>query len=92
MQRLLVCCVLVLALSGLSCPADTELEISTSDDAISVSAHLVENGVMMENTGEVDCLIIVDSPEGEQRFEVPVGENMTVTDITPPIEVVAVSL
>ena len=62
------------------------------DDAISVTATLVENAVMVENVGDVDCIVTVTSPEGEQQFELAVSENVTVTNISQPIEVSAVSL
>jgi len=82
--------VLVLILAGASCPPEADLQVSTTDDEISVSAILVENGVMIENTCEVDLLIVVISPEGEQQFELGVGESRTVTDVTPPMQVRAV--
>ena len=87
----LICCVLVVALSGLTCTPEDSLSISVTEDALSVSATLVENGVMIENVGDVDCLVFVSSPEGEQQFELAVGESVTVSDITKPIEVSAVS-
>ena len=67
------------------------MEISVSDDTISVTATLTENGVMVENVGNADCLVFVNSPEGEQQFELAVNQNATVTDISQPIEVSAVS-
>ena len=87
----LICCVLVVALSGLTCTPEDSPSISVTEDALSVSATLVENGVMIENAGDVDCLVFVSSPEGEQQFELAVGESVTVSDITKPIEVSAVS-
>ena len=38
---------------------------------------------------DIDCIVFVRSPEGEQRFELAVGESVTVT--TEPIRVAAVS-
>lgn len=35
-------------------------------------------------------IVSVRSPEGEQQFELDIGESVTVTGITPPIEVRAV--
>ena len=46
----------------------------------------------IKNVGNVDCRVFVSSPEGEQRFELAVGESVTVTDIAGPIEVSAVTL
>ena len=41
--------------------------------------------------GDVDCIVFVNSPEGQQQFELAVGQNITVIDISQPIEVAAVS-
>ena len=87
----LICCILVVALSGLTCTPEDSLSISVTEDALSVSATLIENGVMIENVGNVDCLAFVSSPEGEQRFELTVGESVTVTGISQPVEVSAVT-
>ena len=51
----------------------------------------MDNGVMIENVGSVACLVFVSSPEGQQQFELAVGQNPTVNGITQPIEVSAVS-
>ena len=77
----LICCILALALVGLSCAPEATLEISVTE---------VDNGVVIENVGNIDCLVFVSSPESEQRFELDVGESVTVTDITEPIGVAAV--
>jgi len=87
----LICCILALALLGSSCAPEAALEVSVSDDTISVTATLIENGVMIENVGDVDCIVFVSSPEGEQQFELAVGESITVTGITQPIQVAAAS-
>jgi len=59
---------------------------------LEISVTEVDNGVIIQNVGNVDCLVFVSSPEGEQRFELAVGESVTVTDIIKPIEVSAVRL
>jgi hypothetical protein len=46
---------------------------------------------MIENVGGVDCLVFVSSSGGEQQFELAVGQNTTVTGVSQPIEVSAVS-
>lgn len=79
----LICCILLIALLGLSCTTQATLEISVTE---------VDNGVIIESMGTVNCIAIVNSPEGEQRFELAVGESVTVTGITRPIEVSTVSL
>ena len=68
----LVCCILALVLVGLSCVPKGTLEISVNK---------IDNGVMIENVGNIACLVFVSSPEGEQQFELAVGESVTVTDI-----------
>ena len=78
----LICCILTLALVGLSCAPEATLEISVTE---------VDNGVMIANVGNIDCLVFVSSLEGEQQFELAVGESVTVTNISQPIEVSAVS-
>lgn len=71
-----------LILTGLSCASQTTLDIAVT--------HL-ENGVIVENVGNVDCLVFINSPEGEQQFELAIGDNVTVTDVSQPIGVSAVS-
>ena len=79
----LICCILALALVGLSCAPEATLEISVTE---------VDNGVMIQNIGNIACLAFVSSPEGEQQFELAVGESVTVTNISQPIKVSVVSL
>ena len=72
----LICCILALALSaltGLSYTPGTSLEISVTK---------VDNGLIIRNVGDVACLVFFNSLEGEQQFELPVGTNITVSDIT----------
>ena len=83
---ILICCSLTLALLavlGLSYTPGTSLEVSVTE---------VDNGVIIQNVGNVACLVFVNSPEGEQQFALTVGESVTVSDISPHIEVSAVSL
>jgi hypothetical protein len=79
----LISCILALILLGLSCAPEAALAVSVTE---------IDGGVVIENTGTADCITIVTSPEGEQRFELKVGENVTVTNISQPIEVAAVGL
>lgn len=79
----LICYILALVLVGLSCAPEGTLEISVTD---------VDNGVMIENVSNIDCLVFVSSPEGEQQFELAVDESVTVTNISQPLEVSAVTL
>jgi len=81
----LICCTLalaLLALIGLSYTPGTSLEIFRTE---------LDNGVIIQNVGNIPCLVFVSSPEGEQQFELAVGENVTVTDIAHPIQVSATS-
>jgi hypothetical protein len=79
----LICCILALLLVGLSCAPEATLAVSVTE---------IDNGVVIENTGTADCIATVTSPEAKQRFELNVGENVTVTNISQPIEVAAVRL
>jgi len=82
---ILICCILalaLLALLGLSYTPGTSLEISKTE---------LDNGVIIENVGNIPCLIFVSSPEGIQQFQLAVGANVTVTDVTKPIDVAATS-
>jgi hypothetical protein len=63
----LICCIIALVLVGLSCAPEAALELSVGDDAISVTPTLIEDAVMIENVGDVDCIVTVTSPEGEQK-------------------------
>lgn len=79
----LICCILAFALVGLSCAPEATLAVSVTE---------IDDGVVIENTGTTRCIAIVISPEGEQRFELGVSENVTVTNISQPIQVSAVIL
>jgi len=81
----LICCILalaMLALMGLSYTPGTSFGVSVTD---------VDNGVIIQNVGNVACLVFVSSPEGVQQFEVYVGKNVTVTDVSQPVDVSATS-
>lgn len=82
-RSFLICCILALAMISLSCTPETTLEISVTE---------IDDGVVIENVGNVDCIVFVSSPEGEQHFELATGESVTLTGISQPIEVSAVSL
>ena len=79
----LICCILALTLPGLACAPEATLSVSVTE---------LDDGVIIENTGTADCIAIVTSPEGEQQFELAVGESVTVTNISQPIEVAGVKL
>ena len=67
----LVCCVLalaLLALAGLSYIAEIPSEVSVVG---------IDNGVIIQNVGNIPCLVVVDSLEGGQQFDLPVGTNVT---------------
>lgn len=81
----LVCCILaltLLALIGLSYSLGTSLEICRTE---------LDNGVMIQNVGNIPCLVFVSSPEGIQQFQLAVAEKVTVIDITEPIDIAATS-
>ena len=82
-RAFLICCIVALALIALSCTPETTLDVFVSE---------TDNGVTIENVGNVGCIVFVKSPNGEQQFELATGETVTVIDISKPIEVRAVSL
>ena len=79
---IIIVVIFIFALFGLLYAPNTSLEISVTE---------IDNGVMIENMGNVACLAYISSPSGEQRFELAIGESVTVTNILQPIEVSAVS-
>jgi len=79
----LICCILALALLGLSCAPQATLEISVTE---------IDNRVMIKNVGNVDCLVFVSSHEGQQQFELSIGQDKTVTGLSQPIEISGVRL
>jgi hypothetical protein len=79
---LLICLIIALALVGLWC---------AQEDTLALSVTEIDNGVIIENTGTVSCIAIVASPEGQQQFELAIGQSITVTDISHPIQVSAVA-
>jgi len=84
MRRIsLIGCVAILALAALSCTPEETLEVSVNE---------IDDGVVIKNVGSVDCLVSVSSPDGERQFKLAVGGNVTVTDISQPIELSPVSL
>jgi len=82
-RLLLICCIAVLGLTALSCAPQTTLE---------VSVNKIDNGVVIDNVGNVDCLVSVSSPDSERQFELAIGKSVTVVDMLQPIVVSAVSL
>ena len=84
MKKVVIPIVLVVGfvLLGLSCAPQAKLEISVTE---------LDNGVMIENVGDVYCLVLVNSPDGEQKLELAASQDKTVTGILQPIEVSAVS-
>ena len=81
---ILICCILalaMLALIGLSYTAEISSEVSVTG---------IDNGVIIQNVGNIPCLVIVNSLEGEQQFELTVGANVTLvtlSHITTPFNV-----
>jgi hypothetical protein len=72
---ILTCCVLALvflALAGLSYLAGIPSEISVTG---------IDGGVIIQNIGNYPCLVVVNSLEGEQQFELAVGASVTL--VTP---------
>ena len=47
-----------------------------------VSVTGIDNGVIIQNVGNIPCLVIVNSLEGEQQFELAVGTNVTLVTLS----------
>ena len=80
---ILICCIVVLgvlALIGLSYTAGISLGVSVTD---------IDNGVIIQNVGNIPCLVFVSSPEGVQQFEVAVGKDVTVAGVAQPVDISA---
>ena len=84
---LLVLCVLCALVMGFQCPPSDGVSITIDDEAIGIVVVEVEGGIEITNTSEVAIIVFVTSPEGEQQFKLDVGESVTVTGVTKPIEV-----
>ena len=88
---LVVLCVLCVLVMGAQCPPGGGVTVTIDDEAIGLSVVEVEGGIEITNTGEISVIAFVRSPEGEQQFDLDIGKSVTVTGITPPIEVWAVN-
>ena len=65
--------------------------ITVTEESLAILVTEIEGGIAIENLSGGDCIVYVRSPEGEQMFELGIGETITVTGITAPIEVEAVT-
>ncbi len=72
---------LVLALIVTLYPSNNVLEISVSQ---------LDNGIKIDNLGNIDCLVFINSPDGEQRFELAIDQSLVIMNISKPVEVSAV--
>ena len=79
----LTCCIVAVALISLSCTPQSTLEVSVNE---------ADDGVVIENIGNGDCIVFVGSPEGEQQLQLATNETVTLTDVAQPVQVSAVSL
>jgi hypothetical protein len=83
---ILICCILVLvflALVDLSYVAGIPSEVSVTG---------IDNEVIIQNVGNTPCVVVVNSLEGEQQFELAVGANVTLvtlSNVTTPFIVSA---
>lgn len=73
---ILICCILalaMLALTGLSYIMGIPSEVSVTG---------IDNGVIIQNVGNIPCVVVVNSLEGEQQFELAVGANVTLVTLS----------
>ncbi|MGA2670206.1 MAG: hypothetical protein ABSF21_02130 [Dehalococcoidia bacterium] len=78
---ILICCIIALAMLalvglsyiGLSYEGGISSEVSVTG---------TDNGVIIQNIGNHPCLVIVNSLEGEQQFDLAVGANVTLVTLS----------
>jgi hypothetical protein len=63
----------MLALTGLSYIMGIPSEVSVTG---------IDNGVIIQNVGNVPCLVVVNSLEGEQQFKLAIGANVTLVTLS----------
>lgn len=76
---ILICCILALALLTLIGLSYTSYTVVISSE---VCVTGVDNGVMIQNVGNIPCLVFVNSLEGQQQFELAVGANVTLVTLS----------
>ena len=87
---LVAVCFLCVLVMGAQCPPGDGVTVTIDDEAIGLSVVEVDGGIEITSTSEIAVIVFVTSPEGEQQFDLDIGESVTVTGITTPIEVWAV--
>jgi hypothetical protein len=73
---ILIGCILALAiltLTGLSYIMGIPSEVCVTG---------VDNAVIIQNVGSIPCLVVVNSLEGEQQFQLAVGGNVTLVTLS----------
>ena len=78
---LLIGLILFLALTVFSCAAADTLAISVMETV---------EGIIIENTGDSDCIIFVSWADNQQQFDLAVGETRVITDTPKPSNISAV--
>jgi len=68
----------MLALTGLSYTPGISFGFSISD---------IDDGVVIQNAGDISCFVFVNLREGVQQFQLAVGENVTVAGVAQPVDV-----
>ena len=72
---------------GFQCPPADGVSITIDDEAIRIRVVEVDGGIEITSTSESAVIVYVRSPEGEQQFELAMGESVPVTGITAPVQV-----
>ena len=85
-----ICCIRAVALASLSCAPEAAPSILVTEDSLLISVTEVDGGIIIENLSSVACIVFVDWPDREHRFELAVGGSATVSETTKPIEVAAI--
>jgi hypothetical protein len=73
---ILICCIIALVFLSL---IDLSYIMGIPSE---VSITGIDNGVIIQNVGNHPCLVIANSIEGEQQFELAVGANVTLVTLS----------
>jgi hypothetical protein len=60
-------------------------------DTLEISVKETVDGIIIENTGDVDCIVFVTWTDHQEQFDVAVGENRVIANTPKPGNISAVS-
>lgn len=78
----LVGLILLVALLTFSCAQPTTI--------LEISVEETQEGIIIKNTGNVDCIVFVTWPDKQEHFDLAVGQSQIVEDAPKPSSISAV--